>query len=470
MKPALHKPVLSAIILLLLTLGVYTAQAQYCNPTYTDECGVSGLHINEVSTSGGTKTFTNTTGCANNSYADYTSPTMVAAQTAGQYFYIRVGLGQNNLNQKAIVKVYIDWNQDGVFDTTSTSQEYIRPIANINEHILNTSPFAVNDTLISVYVPYTAKDGITRMRVRTGSNGNTPDLGLGPCKNSPMGETEDYNFEVINPCVKPDTLSVPYKTDKEATISWVSKPNVKYYECVIKRDISFPPNAISGGITKNISVFVDTLECNTDYFVFVRHICDTTGPVSNWTRSGWTMIKLQTLPCCSEPNVTINSVGATTVSFSWPKVPAASGYEYVLSVSPNFPNSGAQTTSTSVNAPGLQPKSKYYVYVKSLCSPVNSQWSKTEITTFPLSVNEMNNDNNYIHAYPNPAADILHLDISNEQKNGVVTISDISGKIVYHQKNISEHMSVSIADWNSGLYIIRYTTDNQTSVLKIVKQ
>lgn len=469
MKPTLLKPVLSALVLLLLTLGVYTAKAQYCNPTYTDECGVSGLYINEVTTYGGTNNFSNPTGCSNGSYADYTSPSRVTSQYAGQYSYVRVGVGQNNANYKAIIKIYIDWNQNGVFDTTSVSQEYITPIVNINEHIVFSSPFAKNDTLIPVYVPYFAKDGMTRMRVRIGSNGSTIDANLNPCNNSQYGETEDYNFEVINPCVKPDTLSVPYKTDKEATISWATKPNTVYYECVIKRDISFPPNTISS-VTTSGSVFVDTLQCGTDYYVFVRNICDTTGASTNWTKSGWTMLKMQTLPCCDEPNVTVNSVGPTNVVFSWPKVAAASEYEYVLSINPNFPSGGTKTTATSINSPGLQPKSKYYIYVKSICTPVNSDWSKTEITTFPLSVNEMNNGNNYIHAYPNPAADILHLDVSNQQKDGSITISDISGKIVYLQKNISEHMSVSIADWNSGLYIIRYTTDNQTSVLKIVKQ
>ena len=55
--------------------------------------------------------------------------------------------------------------------------------------------------------------------------------------------------------------------------------------------------------------------------------------------------------------------------------------------------------------------------------------------------------------YPNPANNILN--IISENANELITISDISGKIVYSEKTSDKQSSINISQLSAGMYIIR---------------
>lgn len=55
--------------------------------------------------------------------------------------------------------------------------------------------------------------------------------------------------------------------------------------------------------------------------------------------------------------------------------------------------------------------------------------------------------------YPNPATNLIN--IISENANEIVTISDISGKIVYSEKTSDKQSSINISQLSAGMYIIR---------------
>ncbi|HTO14329.1 MAG TPA: GEVED domain-containing protein [Edaphocola sp.] len=161
----------------------------YCTPTYSYGCS-NGAYINNFSTTNAiTNISNNGTACASGSlgYSDYTAMQVSASQ--GMTFNFNVGVG----NYSGGVKIWADWNHDGVFD----------PIT----ELLAASPSTISSGSSftgTITVPATALGGLTRLRVRV-VEGSTV---FTPCDNFSYGETEDY---IINVTAMPTctTLSWP---------------------------------------------------------------------------------------------------------------------------------------------------------------------------------------------------------------------------------------------------------------------
>lgn len=158
----------------------------YCTPTYTWGCS-GGATINSFSTTGAAANITNlNTGCANTttSYSDYTSMIVSGMQTTTFDYAVHV------TNWGGGVKIWADWNHDGVFDP-------------VNEVVgASTGTIAAGSTFTgTATIPATALVGATRLRVRVVESSTTFD----PCSNYSYGETEDYTIQVaqIVPCTNP---------------------------------------------------------------------------------------------------------------------------------------------------------------------------------------------------------------------------------------------------------------------------
>ncbi|MFA6058424.1 MAG: endonuclease/exonuclease/phosphatase family protein [Taibaiella sp.] len=89
---------------------------------------------------------------------------------------------------------------------------------------------------------------------------------------------------------------------------------------------------------------------------------------------------------CAFPVVTASAVSDSSAIFTWPAIPSAVSYEYVLSTSSATPISGTTMTDTFYNATGLNFGTNYYFHIRSNCGSGNlSAWTtKTITTTTPL--------------------------------------------------------------------------------------
>ncbi len=152
----------------------------YCTPTYSWGCDF-GARVNDVITSSAILNINNTgTGCGSITapigYSDYTASHQMSVGR-GMSFDIEVGVS----NYSAGVKVWIDFNQDGLFGADELVTSSAATIANGSSHTA------------TILVPPTALVGETRMRVRAVESSTTFDA----CGTQNYGETEDYSVEII---------------------------------------------------------------------------------------------------------------------------------------------------------------------------------------------------------------------------------------------------------------------------------
>ena len=446
--------------------------AQYCAVAFANGCGPANCSIQSVSTTGGINNITNNnTYCGNSStsYSDYTS--MKVTQEALKSVNVRVRLASNTSVSSSIVRIYVDWNRDQDF---SDAGEYIAPAAT-TDHV-HTSPGS--NVTVKITVPGFAKEGLTRMRIVLGSAGPIYDPGTQACAlnvNANHGECEDYTFEVINPCLPPNVISIANLDYKSADISWTPKLNAEMYEYLIKRDGTLPPTGTNGySYTTTNSIEVDTFACDTKYYIFVRLVCDSAGIAPTWKISDWARDSFVTPPCCYIPKLTVKNIASTTTLVSWDPIQSAYGYEYAVSTTTKPPQQGTYTTSTSVLLQGLEPKTTHFVHVRSRCNPTPlSDWGKEGFkTTKYLTVNSLYGTGVFtMDAYPSPMSDRLNVVLNGDRAaNAQVTILDLTGKVVYNAPVNTDKVIVNVSNLTSGIYVVKYTDDIHNEIMKVTKK
>jgi PKD repeat protein len=145
----------------------------YCIPPYTTGTG-SGDYISLVQLG----SINNATGASATPYYTYYS-NLSTDLTPGAAYTITLSPGTYSSGNN--ISVWIDYNQNGVFETTDK-------LGNVN-----IAPTPATGT-IAFTVPSTATAGITRMRVREVWNNSNFD----PCLSYGYGETEDYNVNILS--------------------------------------------------------------------------------------------------------------------------------------------------------------------------------------------------------------------------------------------------------------------------------
>src|SRR5690554_4240663 len=147
--------------------------ALYCIPE-----GINpGRYINNFSTTGATQNISNMeTGFSTGGYANFTD-THTVEQAAGEDVEFEVDI----VGGEAGFRIWVDWNQDGEFDTT--------------EEVAWQSDSFENTQSGSFTVPADALEGETRMRIVSHWFSNTGNVD--PCATGfTYGEFEDYKFIV----------------------------------------------------------------------------------------------------------------------------------------------------------------------------------------------------------------------------------------------------------------------------------
>ena len=144
----------------------------YCSPV--NGGGVGSL-MNSVSFGSMTNNSATTNPISSPFYTAYSNTTTV---TQGQVVPLSVTIENPGTYTGAIVSVWIDYNQDGVFSSTEWQQ--------VGTNILGGTTATINVT-----IPFGANVGLTGMRIRSRGAGNTNGAG-DACTTMGSGETEDY--------------------------------------------------------------------------------------------------------------------------------------------------------------------------------------------------------------------------------------------------------------------------------------
>ena len=82
-----------------------------------------------------------------------------------------------------------------------------------------------------------------------------------------------------------------------------------------------------------------------------------------------------------------------------------------------------------------------------------------------LSITEFNNDT--VSIYPNPCNDFLNIELKNELEINNITISDISGKILFVENNVDSR--IDLTSLKTGVYLLKISSNEKVIYKKILK-
>ncbi len=85
---------------------------------------------------------------------------------------------------------------------------------------------------------------------------------------------------------------------------------------------------------------------------------------------------------------------------------------------------------------------------------------------FPLGLKKNTGDKtSIINVYPNPANELFTIASKDMQS---ITITDITGKIVYENQEPESSITIQCSDWPAGVYVVKCSSDYNYTIQKIV--
>lgn len=285
----------------------------YCAANQTVGCGSNDV-INNVTFS----TLNNTTACtAMPSFTDYSSTVAAPNAAIGATLPISVTVGAGGTEY---VAVWIDYNQNGNFETT----EYTAIGSGSGTAIIN-----------NIVIPASATPGLTKMRVRLT---NTTIANTDACTAFVNGETEDYNINLV--CNAPAFTTHPSSTTlcvgTDITLTAAATGSGINYQWQVNTGTGFADIAnggiYSGATTGSLLLTAPPASLNGyQYRCIATVLCTTTAATSNiatLTLGSPTTIlanPMDATVCNGDPVSFSVTVQATTPTYQW-QVHDGTGY------------------------------------------------------------------------------------------------------------------------------------------------
>lgn len=87
-----------------------------------------------------------------------------------------------------------------------------------------------------------------------------------------------------------------------------------------------------------------------------------------------------------------------------------------------------------------------------------------------LSRKDFDNKTNEFTIYPNPSRSKLNITLPNVENNSKVEVYNILGSKVYSTVLSALNTSINVSQWNTGVYLVRVSSDEGTVTKRFVKQ
>jgi len=262
--------------------------------------------------------------------------------------------------------VWIDWNQDDVWESTNDEMYEVGFITN------STGVDGIKATA-TIDVPQNAVLGSTSMRIIKNYSTSPTD----PCGSYGWGQAEDYTIVVIEPlpCEAVTNVDVTNIGGTAATVSWTAVAAasdgyiVDVYEEGADPSVDTPVfnDTVATGTT---TVQVTGLTPETEYDVYVTSDC-----VNGEATSDVVTFTTELLVCDAVTNVDVTNIAETTATVTW-NASATATDGYIVDVYENGADPSTDTPAftdivamgvTTSSVTGLTPDTDYDVYVTSDC-------------------------------------------------------------------------------------------------------
>ncbi|MCI5082729.1 MAG: S8 family serine peptidase [Saprospiraceae bacterium] len=193
----------------------------------------------------------------NDSYGDFTGGMAVELATNNSFDFTLIP-AYTGTNYDEQIRIWIDYNQDGVF---AVEDELAYSIDGID-----------SETTGSISIPGDALTGLTRLRVTMAFAGS-PDPCVTPSGGTAFGETEDYCVVIVEgvaPCEAPITLDTTGVTEAMADFTWEMTTGATEYQLRYKQETEMDWTELD--VNTNGYTLEGLAEC-TAYETQVRSIC-----------------------------------------------------------------------------------------------------------------------------------------------------------------------------------------------------
>jgi len=394
-----------------------------CTPTYNEAYGsFYEDYISNITTTGATTNLNNTSTFDTNGYTAYNS--LPFSTTTGQSISFSVTYEYLSYS---FITGWIDWNNNNIFEET----ERFLPVTEIS---------ATNPTTFSYTVPATATAGTYTLRIRSRYDTDET-FTIDPCANYNYGETEDYKITVTiaaNPCAGTlaPTGNATQTLNAGQTLAnlTVTGTNLLWYaDAALTTLLPNTTVAVTGTtyyVTQTVGTCVSPALAIT-VTIAADPCAGTLAPTGNAT---------QTL----NTGQTLADLVVTGTNIKW-YADAALTIE--------LPNTTVAVDGTT------------YYAIQTIGTCVSPALAVT--VTITASTNDL--DLAELKLYPNPSTNLVN--ITYKEDVSVVTIYDLTGKLIKTEFPKSEAFSIDISNLSSGIYFIKVETANKKqATLKFVKK
>jgi len=233
-------------------------------------------------------------------------------------------------------------------------------------------------------------------------------------------------------------------------------------------------------MTTSNEVVITGLSPNTAYDLYVRGLCeDGNGGVDP---TFYTKVDVATtnpiLFCEDITNLTLVAGSETEfgASFEWTMPTTGQpviGYDWAVRDIGSTTNiAGSRILaqdSSKVVATQLQPNTTYEFYVRAVCGTAVGEHSNNQVVQFTtaeaINVSTEEIADQFIHVYPNPTSDIIHIETTSTTHTSV--LYNAQGQYIF---NAGNDKSIDMSYLPDGLYFIEVNALTQTVLMKVVKR
>ena len=358
------------------------------------------------------------------------------------------------------IRVWIDFNQDGVFGN--------------DEEVLNSGDLTTNTVSGDVAIPPTATPGITRMRVSMRWNAE-PEACL---ESFNFGEVEDYCvlIEEGTPpeCLPPTGLSTSAIDFTSATPQWGSTANSLEYSLEYR---SLGSTDWMSMQVPGTSQTLDDLEDCTGYEFRVKAGC-------GFVDSDWSVTDTFTTLCYPPCDVVPGGLDTSNVSMngatlSWSPVADAENYVVAYQVDGDSAVTYLNSTASSIVISNLDSCTTYLFSVQALCPGDGSSAFSAPfafMTQCANAASEQIPGLTAIAVSPNPFEDFLRINLTLDAAMTLEAhLTTVDGKVLHSSERAFSAGSTmwELQGWEAlapGVYVLRLQANAGVMGVRVVKR
>lgn len=317
----------------------------YCTPTYNSTGGCSAAdRINGFVLNGISNLDSSCGGAGAASYINYPSTSFTTTLFRGLSYQAQITNGTDTGN----IAVWIDFNNDGTFDTS--------------ERFSNTLLVTANQTItLNIPIPANAAIGTHRLRVREVYSASNV-IALDPCANYAYGEVEDYTITItdnVYPVVTTAAVTAPTSTTATVGGNVTSDSGSAVTSRGVVYSLTANPAINGTGVTREnigsgtgaFSTTLTGLHDNSTYYIraFAINANGTTyGAQETFTTA------VLTAPVATEATyLSSEQIGFVA---NWNSVAGATGYTLEVSTLPTFYTESAGSAPEGFEAMITEPQ------------------------------------------------------------------------------------------------------------------